>query len=305
MRLKQNIEDVKTWCGALQLDWKQEWLMSKSLLQTSRSDRPLRIPAIEFYNRFYFMSHLCPDLRQPVNDDEEVLALEDAPAADDDHAPSISGDPEGPGPGHAAPPRPARRVGNRESEQMAMMKEYLIACLKPSAFISTVLPDDNETSLSFVQVLAIAPKVTIVDTCVQRDLEPIQFGISVQEFSPVIPLDDDPMAVIARGCVDVFTFADDQPAEVEFGHWTPGDRSNFKQWTPEASSEDSCVVRLRDPVTLKPNPEWTLMHEKMPTLVLLDALADSGWNPKSGIVEHAPGSDAKEYDSRKPRSKKN
>ena len=121
MRLKQNIEDVKTWCGALQLDWKQEWLMYSSLLQTSRPDRPLRIPASEFYNRFYFMSHLCPDLRQPVNDDEEVLALEDAPAADDDHAaPSISGAPEGPGP--AAPPRPARRVGNRESEQMAMMK---------------------------------------------------------------------------------------------------------------------------------------------------------------------------------------
>ena len=67
----------------------------------------------------------------------------------------------------------------------------------------------------------------MVDTCTVTGEARPKMLISVQDSSPVIPIDADATATLAMGAIDVFNFADDPPTELEFGHFRADSRRDF------------------------------------------------------------------------------
>ena len=309
MRLGQNLQDVRDWCKTFRCDITQEWLACTAVLQTkpARSRIPIRITPAEFRDRFYHMTLFCNELRQPVDDSDGIQAIADAPP--DACLPGSNADAP---PDNAPVPRARAPIDIRQVEQqqqLALMKEYFTLCLVPSSFISFTAgaaSGDDSDDLRFVQILAIEPRVTVVDTCTVKDATRPLLNISVQDFSPMVPIASDSAAILARPSVDVFAFSDSQPEELDFGHWVPSDRRDFIQWTNEQSTMPGCVT-LRDPCCLAPAHGLSLMDDKMPTLCILDALASAGWTGTRSIVDHnsESESESKLFDSREPMRRKN
>ena len=55
---------------------------------------------------------------------------------------------------------------------------------------------------------------------------------------------------------------------------------------------------------LQPPADWSLLHSKIPTLSLLDALREAGWEGARKTLLHRADDDRLSYDSRRPIPKK-
>ena len=92
------------------------------------------------------------------------------------------------------------------------------------------------------------------------------------------------------------------PQELDVGECTPDCRANFMTWTKSESEIEGCVS-WKDPCPLRPPSDWTLSHNSLPSLCLLDALHARGWKGESKIVLHTPHSGLM-FDNRKPLASK-
>ena len=153
-----------------------------------------------------------------------------------------------------------------ETQEMSLMREYLIACLRPGMFVSfPVRENDEDISPFFAQVLAIEPKVTTVDVCTPGN-ESMFLSVAVQPYDSMLPFGGQDCCA-ALTAAEVFIFQDEVPHEVDWGSCTIADRRNFLEWSVETSVNDGCVA-LRTPKVLQPPADWSLLHSKIPTLSL-------------------------------------
>lgn len=162
----------------------------------------------------------------------------------------------------------------------------------------------HDGNLLFCQILAIELKVTTVQLCSPQAGEEAWLTVSLQALEPMLPtgthLDH---AALANLEIDVFIFSDDLPHELDWGKCAPKDRQDMMQWMSKPSSVGGCISCLHQPQPLRPPVHWDLMHGRMPTLSLLDALRDGGWVGEARIASH--NMDAQlVFDNRNPLTKK-
>lgn len=302
MRVSQNLTDVRDWSAALKMDLTQEWLTYTKVLQSKSRNfgRPMRVKPKEFRYMFYHMGVMTKPLRTSAAAEDDVnLPIADAdPGGDADLAQ-----------GNLEPEEPKRRKRSsvdveqvQHAQQLALMKEYLLACLVPGKVVSFKVADGDESSTCFMQVVLVQPKVTVVDTCTERGHEDMQLRVSVQELSPQVPVAADPRDLAAAGSVDVFCFGDEHPHDFDFGQCEPSSREEFLQWSARPSASSGCTC-LQDPQALMPDASISIMDRGMPTLCLLDSLSHAGWAGQPRLVTHTPDS-AKVFDVRRPLGKK-
>ena len=177
MRVPQNLVDVNAWSAALKVDLQQEWLTYTKVLQTSRRNlgRPMRLTPKEFRNRSYHMGLFSKPLRTEAADD--ALPIVDRAANPDDAAGAVAAldDDE---------PRRRRRARVdveqvQLGQQLACMKEYMLACLTPGKYVSFKVNEGDEVSTCFIQVLIVEPNVTVVDVCMERDQAYMNLQVAV------------------------------------------------------------------------------------------------------------------------------
>ena len=177
MRVPQNLVDVNAWSAALKMHLQQEWLTYTKVLQTSRRNlgRPMRLTPKEFRNRSYHMGLFSKPLRTEAADD--ALPIVDHAANPDDDAGAVAAlnDDE---------PRRCRRARVdveqvQLGQQLALMKEYMLACLTPGKYVSFKVNEGDEVSTCFIQVLIVEPKVTVVDVCMERDQAYMNLQVAV------------------------------------------------------------------------------------------------------------------------------
>ena len=91
---------------------------------------------------------------------------------------------------------------------------------------------------------------------------------------------------------------------MDVGTYMPESRKNVRQWQNLGPSSIACCTSLGNSTVLK-QANSNLMHPSVPTLCLLDSLAERGWvgTPRSAIPACDNGVVA-EYDSRRPLSNK-
>ena len=301
MRLEQNLRDIHDWSNALGVDIEQEWLTYTSLLQTSprKYGRPMRIKPASFRDRMYHMGLFSKGLRTANDDGDDGKQPMPLPM-DDDHP--EGGDGAVAGAAVAMAERPSHHA-RHALQQLTLMKEFMELCLKPGTFVSVLAGDDSDQDWTFLQVLAIEPKVTTVVTCFEKDTDRPRLKVAVQEFTPTFPVSPDRASLLVQAVVDVFAFSDEHPSVFDFGKWAPCDRQNIIEWSTGESSAHGCVS-LMNPRTLMPDPTLSLMSPNIPTLCLLDALAELHWTGRPGIAVHTPCAE-KVFDNRQPVSKTN
>ena len=168
MRLTSNISDVKTFSKALRVDIQDVWLRYASILQTDIKKQHVtpKMTRKDFTRRVYNMGLLSEPLRQcgghapeleqddtPHAEERAAAPVADAPANDDDD--DGEDDLIDAGPAHS-------------KSELALMKEYLAASLKPGMYVSFPVRSDEQPDRVvpfFAQVLAIAPRVTLPKMC--------------------------------------------------------------------------------------------------------------------------------------------
>lgn len=316
MRLSQNLTDVPRWCEAMGLDLEQEWLKHTSVLQSSwnKRDVPVRLPNPEVKRRFYMMGQFSSYLHTPVvdHDDEDIGAdpnnNDDQPGLPDrvaahpcDELSARAGD---------AFVGEAKHVQGDESligrhidaQELGLIKDFMIACLQPGMYVSFPVHEDDEVIPCFVQVLAVQPKVTCVDTCKVNGATDRVLSVAVQQLEPHTSLHQDYSLLSTAEIVDVFIFSDETPKEIDFAQCKTDQRAQYLQWSPSPSSTPGCTA-LGSPRPLTVPDGWDLMHDKIPALSLLDALEHTGWEAQSSVVHHSSES-PRVYDRRKALSKK-
>ena len=166
MRLTQNLQDVKLHSQALGADLQQLWLKHSSILQTQhhKLDRPVRIPPKEFQERLYMLGrfaaanpsdvHAEPDNEDAQQPDEQ----QDQEGCDEDQQ-------------HLD----QHRIEPPENKQsLSLMREYLIASLRPGMCVSMPSDDtsDDHDPYTFAQILAVQQRVTTVQTCIPKSEDP-------------------------------------------------------------------------------------------------------------------------------------
>ena len=190
------------------------------------------------------------------------------------------------------------------NDTIALLREFLLACLQPSMFVSLPIVEGDGTIVRYIcQILRLQPKVTTVklfsdDLCEKGLLEvAVQ---PLQRWSPVVG--DDPASI--GSSIEVYVL--EEPTRLDIlKHLEQSfqSRSKMLQWRSEPSCMSGCLS-LVDPVQLAPPAAWTLDHPKMPTLCLLDALRKAGFKPANQLVEHS-SSASKVFDGRKRVSRGN
>ena len=308
MRLQQNIHDVRSWSQALNVDIQREWDRPASILQTDRRKlhRNMRVAPQQLHRFVYMMGSFTCSL--PSQGDFDCGAhCDDEPGADNDgDVVELAADADVPPIlDHTSATSSSSASGmadKAETQEMSLMREYLIACLRPGMFVSfPVRENDEDISPFFAQVLAIEPKVTTVDVCTPGN-ESMFLSVAVQPYDSMLPFGGQDCCA-ALTAAEVFIFQDEVPHEVDWGRCTIADRRNFLEWSVEKSVNDGCVA-LRTPKVLQPPADWSLLHSKIPTLSLLDALREAGWEGARKTLLHRADDDRLSYDSRRPIPKK-
>ena len=167
MRLKQNLSDVKLWSQALECDQQLEWNRYKSILQVKPSllHRNVRLPQAEFRSQVYVLGRFSRAIRDPLPHGHESAD------PNPDEFRQASCQPEAPD--DIRRDEPDADVGGDlvhgpqiSQQSLSLMREYLLACLKPGQWISFPrLDHDGDKVPVFAQVLGVETKVTTVPTC--------------------------------------------------------------------------------------------------------------------------------------------
>ena len=139
MRLGQNLRDARRWSKAMNIDLQTQWMKHKSVLQTdfanaAKLDRNVKMSAIEFRKRLYHvgaLSNALPDLELDVDEQprqhdeghEPQLAEMEGAQVGDIGAVDMNDDAAG-------------NLPETDDVSLVLMREYLIASLKPGMHIS-------------------------------------------------------------------------------------------------------------------------------------------------------------------------
>ena len=301
MRLQQNLEDAKAYSQALNVDLQDLWYKHSSVLQTQkgRLHRPMRLKPKVFHDKLYKLGSLTKGVPMPL-DEQPDTDNGDGGDGDDgkDQAPAY-GDDESI---HHCDSDHVEVESAANKQSVALMREYLSACLQPGLYISLPNPDMTaDDPVLFVQVLAVQQRCTTVIECVPKDQQSSSFSVTLQPLERMLQLNSDPATL--TDAVDVFIFSDETPYAMDWGAYTPDDRRRFLQWDHVPSSIESCTA-LINPMVLKPPTGIDLMHPGIPALCLLDCLAERGWTGTPRLVTHTAGDGAAVYDNRRPFTKK-
>ena len=319
MRLGQNLEDIGELAPALNMDTRREWCRSTSILQVNpqRAHRSMRLPRANFLNCFYRMAMFGrPRTRDEANegddddqgddpgdDDDDDGDAADAPKESDagvgSGAAASSG--QGPsGPGSVGPVSLA--LTRAERQTTSLMKEYMLACLSPSMYVSLPVPSGGgAATLGFFQVLSVQPRTTTVDVFTPDNAEPMDLcAVAIQSLDYHGPIDEDSSRLHGG---DFFAFEEPKTFDVVGSTAArPSDRELCLEWEPTESAVP-CCVRLCRPRPLRPPASWKLSDARVPALCLLDVLLERGFAPQSRRAIHKKGGEEL-FDDRKPTSKK-
>ena len=206
-------------------------------------------------------------------------------------------DGELPGPGGGGGPIAPRDEKANVAEGMALMRQWLFACLKPYMFVSVqVAAGDGESERQFFQVLSVQTKQLVVE-CFDDEVEKVIFNASIQPLEFCTPIGTDPFAESA----EVFVLHD--PRKIDLMKWCQGagdHRHDWMEWTPAESAFEGCTSLTKGTTMV---PRMPLSDKSIPVLALVDALVEKGFCYCNHKVEHTPTS-ANVYDHRQLPSKR-
>ena len=237
IRLKLNLQDVKTWRHAVRADIQSLWLRYASILQSDprMQHRNVRIPRKQFIHRLYYMGLMSLPLRDAAADNGGAssskdpimdVAIDDPAADHDNDVASDSGDDARPGPD----PLPVI-IG---AQDLALMRDFLLATLNPGMYVSVPVHSEefpDQLDRSFMQILSIEPKVVLPPWFKSKGDKPKFLDLGVQRFEQHV---QDPDASDSKA--EVFVFS--EPASLDWGQYCPDDRRKFLQWEAHPSSID-------------------------------------------------------------------
>ena len=168
-------------------------------------------------------------------------------------------------------------------------------------YLSLPIVDGDSVVPFFCQVLRMEPKVTSVRL---HDDRPIGLlDIFVQPLHFWSPATHGPAELCDRA--EVFVL--EEPCTLDIlkrVEPTLGCRARMFRWYTEKSDLLGCISMVR-PEQLRPPATWSLAHERMPTVCLLDALQHGGFQAVTKIVNHTADPMTKQYDSKHPTGKRN
>lgn len=287
MRLQHNLDYVAPHLceehpGAINLQ--REWTNYKSILQVKKSrwNRPVKLKGSVVHSCVYRLNN-----NPYFEGGPEVIERAAEAAAGD-------GGDGGDGDGHDgdAPPPPAIHERHAASEDVKMLREYLLHALPRFCYFSVpcvgVEAADDEEEFKFFQLLDYKRRDVMVN--VGEEAASLLFGLSVQ------PLEQWMGVGVTASHREVFIVQDPCVVDIiEIMGQSLEQRKKVQIWTPDHLSEVQGCVSLINPVVARPT--MTLRSSSLPTLALLDELESQGFVGREARVDHRPGGD-KEFDTR-------